>query len=310
MAKLIIGIDGGGTKTDCAVADLSGHVHHIATGKAANFLAIGSDQVVRNLFGLIEENLFKTEADFSDVEMILIGAAGAGRKEDANLLENKLNEYVTSEGVHLKLVKVVSDAEIALEGAFSGRPGCILIAGTCSILYAKDEKSTIHRIGGFGKAIGDEGSGYSIGKKALAAVGKQFDGRGDETLITNLLKKERDITSLDDLINKVYKENFDIASVAKLVIEAADLGDSIAEIILNEESNELLSHIKVIKNKFKSDKINVALIGSLIDNQNFYSNLLKNKIEMKLSYVEITEQENPPVVGAILTAKRILNEQS
>lgn len=308
--KYIIGIDGGGTKTECAVADIYGHVLHTSAGKPSNFLTIGLDKAVKNLFEVIEESLFKIEADFADAEMILIGTAGAGRNQDAALLEDKLWKYASDEGIHLKQVKVVSDAEIALEAAFPGNTGCILIAGTGSILFAKDDKNEIRRVGGLGRTIGDEGSGYSIGRKALAAAGKQFDGRGDETLITNLLTKEYNISSSEDLINKVYKENFNAASAAKLVIEAAELGDKIAAKILDEEAEELVLHIEAIKNISEKEKIKISFAGSLIDNENYYSNLLKSKIEKAVKFVEVVEQQNPPVTGAILLAKRILDGQS
>ena len=114
--KYIIGIDGGGTKTECAVADLSGKILHSNLGKPSNFLAIGIDAAVENLFELIEGALFQIESDFSDIEALLIGTAGAGREEDARLLESKFNDYTQGYGIKLKSVKVVSDSRIALEG--------------------------------------------------------------------------------------------------------------------------------------------------------------------------------------------------
>ncbi len=99
-----------------------------------------------------------------------------------------------------------------MEGAFSGKPGCILIAGTGSILFGKDKNGLMHRNGGFGRIIGDEGSGHSIGRKGLSAVAKELDGRGKSTLITKMLNKKYNISSASDLIINVYKNNFDIAS--------------------------------------------------------------------------------------------------
>ena len=97
--KYLIGIDGGGTKTDCAIADLSGKIIHQTTGKPSNFLVIGVEEAIENVFALIEENLFALEGDFADVKkQIVIGVAGAGREEDAKLLEKRfLKTYADQE---------------------------------------------------------------------------------------------------------------------------------------------------------------------------------------------------------------------
>jgi len=306
--KYIIGIDGGGTKTECAVADLSGKILHKTFGKPSNFLTIGIDAAVENLFELIEGALFKIGADFGAVEMLLIGTTGAGRKEDAGALEKKFNDFTMGEGIRIKSVKVVSDARIALEGAFSKNAGCILIAGTGSILFGTDKNGSIYRNGGFGRLIGDEGSGYSIGRKGLSAAAKEMDERGNKTLITNLLHKEQSISSKEDLINKVYKENFDVASAAELVLAAAEENDTAALQILNEETDELLLHINAVMKKMKSKKLDIAFTGSLIANKNIYSDLLRMKIDENLPSVKIKEPDNTPVEGAILLAKEMLND--
>jgi N-acetylglucosamine kinase-like BadF-type ATPase len=307
--KYLIGIDGGGTKTDSAIADLSGKIIHQTTGKPSNFLVVGIEEAVENIFDLIEENLFKLEGDFAHVKQIVIGVAGAGREEDAFLLEKGFKDYSNQEGVHFKGVKVVSDAHIALEGAFPDSAGCILIAGTGSILFGKDDKGVIHRVGGFGRLIGDEGSGYSIGRKALNAVSKASDGRGEETLISELLNAKMNSGLSTSIINRVYKEKLDVASVAKIVIEAAEEGDAIAEDILDEEADELVLHIKSLINKIQTNNLNVAFSGSLIDNKNFYSDLLKQKIKSTLPNIKVVKPALPPVSGAILFAKRLADEK-
>ncbi len=307
--KYLIGIDGGGTKTDCAVADLSGKIIHQTSGKPSNYLVIGVEEAVANIFSLIEENLFQLEGDFSDIKQIVIGTAGAGRNEDAQLLEKSFKDYADQQRVHFKTVKVVSDAHITLEGAFPNSSGCILIAGTGSILFGKDEKGNIHRVGGFGRLIGDEGSGYSIGRKALNAVSKESDDRGEKTLITQILNDKMNINFSDSLINKVYKEKLDIASLAKIVIEAADEGDEIAENILDEEADELILHIKSIINKISAGRVSLSFSGSLIDNKNFYSELIRRKIKTNLPNVDIVKPFSSPLNGAILLAKQIVDER-
>ena len=113
----------------------------------------------------------------------------------------------------------------------------------------------------------------------------------------------------DSIINKVYKEKLDIASIAKIVIEAAEEGDAIAEKILDEEAEELILHIKSILNKIHSSNLNIAFSGSLIDNENFYTDLLNKKIKSTLPNVQVVKPASSPVKGAILFAIRIVDEK-
>ena len=306
--KYLIGIDAGGTKTKCAVADLTGIILLTETGKSVNYLIAGADKTSANLFGLISQCLKKLNINFSEVKQIVIGIAGAGRLKDAQQLERSLIQYSKSKKVKINSVKVLSDALIALEGAFPGKPGCILIAGTGSILFGKDVKGKIHHVGGFGRLIGDEGSGYSIGRKALQAVSGELDGRAVKTLMTKKLFDQMNISDSEELITKIYKENFDIASIAPLVISSAEKNDKPAQRILNEEADELAFHVISMMKKMNLKKLNVAFIGGLIGNKNYYSTLLTKKIKSSLPNVTISKPRFSPVEGAILMAKENLNE--
>ena len=167
--KYLVGMDGGATKTDCVVTDFDGNVLYKCSGDPANFLIIGTDKVCNTLFNLITECKTKLNTDYNDFHSIVLGTTGAGRRIDAEKIENAFKEFAKSKGITLNFY-VDSDARIALEGAFSGMPGSILIAGTGSIMFGKDVNGKIHRIGGYGRFIGDQGSGYNIGRKGLSAT--------------------------------------------------------------------------------------------------------------------------------------------
>ncbi|MHB1687197.1 MAG: N-acetylglucosamine kinase, partial [Ignavibacteriaceae bacterium] len=235
--------------------------------------------------------------------------AGAGRRNDAERLEKNFISFSKTKGIEFEKVLVESDARIALEGAFAGKPGSILIAGTGSIMFGKDANGNIYRIGGFGRFIGDEGSGYSIGKKGLAAVAKEFDGRINETAISELLKEKFKIHSGDILITEIYKNNFEIASAAPLVIKAAENGDAIAGKILDEESDELILHISAMIKKIGQTFLNLSFIGGTISSDNIFSKMLKEKIKTKLPQVNVISPEYSPAVGAVLMAKEILKKE-
>jgi len=149
---------------------------------------------------------------------------------------------------------------------------------------------------------------FSIGKKGLQAAAKYFDGRGVKTLIVTLIEEKYSIRTADELIAKVYKENFDIASVAEVVIIAAKNEDQIAHHILLEESEELIHHISTMMKKMNKIDLRVSFTGSLISNNNIYSDMLRGKINTSLPLVKIVAPKYSPIEGAILIAKEILND--
>lgn len=305
--KYLIGMDGGGTKTKCILTDLDLNPVFETTGGPSNFLMLGNEKVSETILELLNECVKNQNISFDDIESIVLGTTGGGRRSDAESLEISILESAKSKNLTLKKLRVESDARIALEGAFSGKPGSILIAGTGSIMFGKDAKGEIHRVGGFGRFLGDEGSGYRIGQRGLNAVAKDFDGRGNKTLMTQLVLDKFSITSPEDLITEIYRNNFDIASAAPIVIEAAEKNDKEAIKIIESESDEMILHIASMKNKLKEKVLYISLIGSLLTTENYYSYLFKEKVVKRFNDVTIKEAENPPETGAVLMAKNLLS---
>jgi N-acetylglucosamine kinase-like BadF-type ATPase len=298
----LIGIDGGGTKTDCLLTDETYKQVYSVRGGPLNLLQSGISGSVVTISNLIDTALSDTGINLAEVSCIGIGAAGAGRAEDATAFEKELREYFHSSII----IKVISDAEAALEGAFSGRQGAILISGTGSIIYGKDETGNIHRCGGYGKIPGDKGSGYMIGLKGLTAVIKNYDGIGKGTLITSLLKEKYKLETFDGIISSVYKNNFDIAGAAPLILIAADKEDTTAIQILEEETDGLMELISGMRHKLKTETFEIAFIGGLICEHNIYSDMLRKKINDAFTGIVIKYPEYPPAIGAIMAASKKL----
>ncbi len=300
----LIGMDGGGTKTKCVATDENFNVLYECKGNASNFLIQGVPKVSEMIVSLIKEVMDNLKISDSEISGFVIGTTGAGRRTDAETLEKGIFEALEVENICIKNIRVESDARAALEGAFAGLPGSILIAGTGSIMFGKDKFEEIHRVGGFGRFIGDEGSGYSIGKKGLIILSKYFDGRGNDSLLKDLVAQKFAITDTSELITEIYKNNFDIASVAPLVIECAEKGDDLCKKILEDESDELLLHVISMYEKLNEDMMNLSLIGGTITTDNYYADLFKHKIN-KLGYIRIIEPVYEPAIGAALMAKNL-----
>ena len=299
-----IGIDGGGTKTKAALVDENLNVIIEGIGGPSNFLVFNIDDVAMSIIELLSQITNDANISLNDIHSVLIGTAGAGRRDDAKRLEDAVFNKAKEKNLVISNFRVESDGRIALEGAFSGKPGSILIAGTGSFMFGKDSRENLHRVGGFGRILGDEGSGYKIGRIGLSEVAKSFDNRNDGTLLTQLVKEEFNISDSIQLINEVYKNNFDIPKVAPLVIKAAEKNDKICKEILDTEVDGLVGHILSMKEKINEEKLSVSLVGGTITTDNFFAHLFQAKAK-EIPNVKIIDAELPPQVGAALLAKNI-----
>jgi len=306
--NFFIGIDGGGTKTKASLVDENIKVICEEIGGPSNFLVFDITVVAESIVNLISTICEKGNIEPSQIKSVLLGTAGAGRQDDAERLENAVQKNAAIKKIILNSFKVESDARIALEGAFFGEPGSILIAGTGSIMFGKDANGYIHRVGGFGRVLGDEGSGFHIGRAGLSAVAKSFDNRNNGTLLTELIKENFHINNSVELINQVYKNNFDIPKITPLVIEAAEKNDEICKNILDKEIEELVEHILAMKKLINTNVLLISLIGGTITTDNYYANLFKARANEILD-IKIISPQLPPDVGAALLAKEIFTSK-
>ncbi|MBK7104556.1 MAG: ROK family protein [Ignavibacteriae bacterium] len=306
--KYFIGIDGGGTKTKCVLCDENLKIICSTQSGPSNFLTIGTEIVSQTILDLIKKCCDEIKISTNELTGIVLGTTGAGRESDADKLKNAIINSAKNQNLLLNNFEVVSDARIALEGAFSGNPGSILISGTGSIMFGKDANGIIHRVGGFGRLIGDEGSGYSIGKKGLNQISKYFDGRGKETLLQKLVEENFNISDQSKLISKVYNNELNIQDVAPLVIQAAN-NDDLCRNILDEETNELLLHILAMTKKLNCEEMKIVFIGGIITNESLFSKMLKEIILTFLPKVKIQDSEFPPEIGAVIMAKKFSEQK-
>lgn len=298
-----IGIDGGGTNTKCVLANGLLKVIVESNGRASNPLVVGFENSAKIIFRLVKKVCYKSL--IKDEITLVAGIAGCGSKANSQKLKRLLLEKISASKFSFQNLEVVSDAQIALDGALNGKPGAIIIAGTGSILFGKDYSGKFFKIGGYGKLIGDEGSGYSIGTKGLNAVSKYFDGRGSKSKIADYFSNELGINNREEMIAKVYSGKFDIANVSQLVLKAADNGDETCRQIIDNEIKELLLHIKAFKKNVNGKKLTLSFAGSLLTNNNYYSQGLKRKVNAEFKNVRIIKAKNPPVTGAVILAKNL-----
>jgi len=303
----VIGLDGGGTKTTGILCSFDGAILAEAHGGPSNFQVIGVEQAAKTIIDVVQSCCRTIGCSPEEIGATAAGLTGAGRPHDQQRMADGILEEARARQIGLSNVSVESDARIALEGAFGGKPGIIVIAGTGSIVFGKDRRGTVHRAGGWGRLIGDEGSGYAIGREAFRAVARVIDGRGGRTKLLKLFQTKLELDTQEAIIEALYRKNFDMASAAPLVIEAAADGDRTARHILGVAKDELLevitaAFVRLSRSGRRAAPLPLAFVGSLLTNDNVYSRSLRAAIKRTLPQVSLQQAESSPVVGAALLA--------
>lgn len=228
-----LGIDGGGTKTLCLLMEETGRVISRGEGGPANYHSVGLQAAVEQVCRAVAQaRSFYPGISVSGAYLAL---AGVDRPEDRELLTRELPRFAERQYID-------NDATAALAAATWGKTGVVVISGTGSIAFGEDPAGHQVRVGGWGHILGDEGSGYDLGRKALQAVVRAADGRDQPTKLTSLILNELGITEPDELIGKIYNSNMgkrEIAALAPLVTKAAESGDETAKKLLDEAGREL-----------------------------------------------------------------------
>lgn len=315
-----LGIDGGGTKTTCAVGDDSALLAS-ATAGPSNIVRVGEAQARESLQQSVRQACVAAGIIPAQVTRTCVGGAGAARPELAAIVRRILAELLPTP------IDVVGDTQTTLEAAFAAGPGVIVIAGTGSIAYGRDRQGTTLRAGGWGFAIGDEGSATWIGRAAVNAVLRAADPRPEfhasagvpqvapplrdvgplpaqDASLAAALGKTWGVDSLNDLAraaNSTPPPDF-----AALFPSVAACQDTVALEILSRAGRELAEIAAiVIRCLFAGEKVvPVAMTGGVFRHSpkvraDFYNEL--HRLDLR---VEINPQVVDPVEGALRMARR------
>jgi N-acetylglucosamine kinase-like BadF-type ATPase len=298
--------------TTCAVGDES-RLLATATAGPSNIVRVGEAQTRESLQQSVCQACQAAGITPEQISRTCVGGSGAARPELAAIVRGFLAEILSSP------IAVVGDMQIALEAAFGTGPGVIVIAGTGSIAYGRDREGNTARAGGWGFAIGDEGSAHWIGRAAVAAVLRASDPRvadiGDapsgsaavpaSSLFVALLKAWG-VTSIADLAraaNSIPPPDF-----AKLFPALAASADALATKVLNDAGRELADIAEVvIRRLFSKDDaapVPVAMIGGVFRHAALVRQVFYNELRALDSRVEINSQVVEPVEGAVRMARR------
>ena len=302
-AAYFLGFDGGGTKTDCVLADAEGRVLARAAAGPSNPVRTGYTKAWFSLSEAADCVLSRHKIHAGHIRGVCAGLGGAGRTG----VSRRATTFFERSYPNAK-VFVTTDLEIALEAAFGSGEGIILLAGTGSAAFGRAANGHTSRAGGRGPWFSDEGSAFDIGRRAFQAVALADEQRGPATSLSKRILAWHDAHSWDALLEHITKSPDAIfPKTFPLVAESADAGDAVSRDILSTAATSLaLLAESVAKNLGWTDReAAVALVGGTYGRSKFFDAAILAELKKLLSRVRLAALEIPPAEAAVRIAIRL-----
>ncbi len=304
ISRYYLGVDGGASKTAALVIDENAQPLGRGIAGPSNHLRVGIETATRNIERAVNIALVEAGMAIRQIEYAYCGIAGADHPAHRQRVIDSLRIFFPR-GNFI----VDNDARIALTGAVGFGSGIVIISGTGSVAFGRNEAGEEARAGGWGPTIGDEGSGYAIGRDGLSAIVRAHDGRGLKTKMTELLCYDYDMCSPEDLPRFVYATTThadDIARYGKLVIEAAKLGDEVAKEILLRAGLDLAECVLAVGRRLNLNgtAFPVAYVGGAFNAEELLLGPMREAVHGEAPQATLAPPKNTPVEGAAMMAIR------
>lgn len=299
--RFYLAIDAGGTKTDYLLADDTRELARTRSGTIKR-LRTDAAKATANLDWALAELTAATGIPMSSITRTCIGTAG----ESVPLVRDWLREALTAR-VSGGLI-LVGDVEIALDAAFHGGTGVIVIAGTGSNVAARMPDGTLTTAGGWGPALADQGSGHRIGIEALRAAFLARD-EGHTSLLLPAMMEYWQLPSLDHLVEFANRSPApDFSSLTEVVLRCASKDDQIAASVLQTEGEELAYLVRIVMRRLQSASGSttlpaIAFSGSILENVQPVRTALIASIRQEFPAVRTIDATIDPLGGALWRAR-------
>ncbi len=297
-----LGFDGGGTKTECVLANAEGQILTKATGGPSNPLRTGYMRAWFSLSEVADAVLARQKIKARDIRGICAGLGGAGRAGVAKRLTTFFERSFPNAAV-----RVTTDLEIALEAAFGAQEGIILLAGTGSAAFGRDTNGRTARVGGRGPWFSDEGSAFDIGRRAFAAVARVEEHRAPATPLSKRLLPWHQSPSWDSLLERVAKNPDDVfPQTFPLVAQLADKGDAVSQEILSAAASSLAELAGCVVNElgWRDREIRIAKVGGVYHRSQYLDAAIESELKKSSPAARLVSIEISPAEAAVRMAIR------
>jgi N-acetylglucosamine kinase-like BadF-type ATPase len=305
--ELVLGVDGGGTKTRVIITDANQRILGEGTAGPSNPLRVGIGNAATAIREAVDHACAEAHVQRADILAAEVGLAGVRRAD----VRQRMREALSGLGIHS--IEVVTDADIALFGATDGEPGLVIIAGTGSICCGFNARGQRACAGGWGPLAGDEGSGSWMARRALQAIARAKDGRSPETIMAESACAYFNVTTTDDLLFAIYAPgmtNDRIAGFARYVIEVAREGDDVARQIIADAGHEhgIAATAVIKKLRMERERFQVAYVGGVFAADDLLLDPLKEEVRRVAPNAYFAPPQLTPVVAAARMAREHLQK--
>jgi glucosamine kinase len=290
---LYLGIDAGGTKTDCAVsngAELLGQ----ATGATCKLARVGKEKGRENLQAVIREVCEKARVAAKEIQHVCIGMAGASLVEAVQWAQQTIRELIPDSTIY-----VAGDHIIAHRAAFGTSPGVLVISGTGSISFGRNQAGETARAGGWGPSVSDEGSAFWVGREAVAEALRSFD-RGTNDGLLALIANCWQVAP-EEVIRLANASEPRFPELAGPVVNAAEHGDAQARGIAERAGKALAGLASAVIQRLwpQGGTVPVALSGGVLQGSALVRQAFKEEMRILQPQAAVSFAYVRPVLGAL-----------
>jgi len=301
--KYILGVDAGGTKTTVAIANENGKILGIASAGPASISVNSDKEIEQNFRDALCQAMKKAKLENVSFATACVGVAGVNSSDSHKKAQEIFEKIIPFSGKG-KIV-VVNDTQLILPSCSDKNYGIAVICGTGSNFYGKNKKGEEAYVGGLDYLLADEGSGYWIGREALRAVVRAQDGRGESTILKDLIFKKLNVKNTRELHDVVYGKSFgkrDISLLSVLVDEAYAQKDRVSQIILEKATGDIILSINTLTKRLnmQNDEFDLVAVGGVFRSDFPFAKKIQKQLIAKKAKLIICEKE--PVEGAVKLA--------
>lgn len=285
----VIGVDGGGTKTEAVAYDLNGEILEKSLTGFGN-LVNDKEEALKNVIESIRVIINKLGRD--GLKGIYLGLAGSEVGENAKIVYEEVKSQFKIES------KVMNDSDLALKALLKGEDGILVIAGTGSIAFGIKEESQ-SKCGGWGHLLGDEGSAYRISIDAIKKMINDFDYGTELSELSKEILEKLNFKEVDDIVGFVYSSTKDeIAQLAGLVSKYAENGDEFAKDILVVEGIGIAKQAERIYNKLGFSSCRIGLVGGVIRKSKVFRDAFEGYLRSNIKVDAFVDDDVSAAKGA------------
>ena len=301
MIDYYIGIDAGGSKSEAALCDQDLKLIARNRFEGLNLRGLNPNIAASQVKRIIEQLTYQGGILPYHVKLTVLAAAGAGEAKTREQVEASCYSYMPTQAV-----KVITDTEAALAGAFKDESGIVVIAGTGSIAYGSDAEGNLRRAGGYGYILGDKGSGFWIGRQGLKiCLDAHFNGK--KVKWAEEIYQMWELSNIEEALEIIYKLEkpaAKIAEIAPIVMRAAVEGSDEAKSIIASAGEKLCELIYTLADRlYLEGKTKVCLLGGIFkDNSPVKQEVIKHSDSSRF---EFSEPLYEPAVGAIIHGRNM-----